>query len=241
MTERSPRDIDPRIARLRSAAEAGHAGDPATARALLADEDPGVRSAALGALFRTGVATLADVESACGDESPAVRRRAAELMAAGPPELRPPIARLLDDADPSVLEAAAWAAGECEPPLPGSVARLGELAVGHDDALVREAAVAALGAIGDAQRPPRHPARHHRQGDRPPAGRDRPGRRSTVPRSTPPSSAAMTDRDWQVRQAAEDLLARLAPTRRELARASASRIRPASAGGCGLSGGCGRP
>jgi HEAT repeat protein len=205
LTERSRRALDPRIARLRSAAEAGHTGDAPIARAMLPDEDPGVRSAALGALFRAGAVTLADVDSACGDESPAVRRRVAELMAAGPSNLRPPIGRLLDDPDPMVLEAAAWAAGECDPPLPGSVERLARLAIGHDDALVREAAVAALGAIGDDRGLPAILA----------ATTDKPAvrRRAVIalaPFSGPEVDAALerasTDRDWQVRQAAEDLL-----------------------------------
>ncbi|MGH9116706.1 MAG: HEAT repeat domain-containing protein, partial [Acidimicrobiales bacterium] len=157
------------------------------------------------ALFRAGAATLADVETACGDESPAVRRRAAEVTAAGPEELRSPILRLLDDTDPAVLEAAAWAAGECDPCLPGSVERLGQLAVGHDDALVREAAVAALGAIGDDRGLPAILA----------ATTDKPAvrRRAVIalaPFAGPEVDAALerasTDRDRQVRQAAEDLL-----------------------------------
>jgi HEAT repeat protein len=111
---------------------------------------------------------------------------------------------LLDDPDPTVVEAAAWACGERVPAEPAAVARLAELTTSHDDALVREAAVAALGAIGD------------------PAGlaavlaatRDRATvRRRAVlalaPFDGPEVDAALerarTDRDWQVRQAAEDL------------------------------------
>lgn len=203
MTDRSRRDLQPRVARLRSAAEAGHAGDAATARSLLHDPDPGVRSAALGALLRAGAVTVADLEAASVDEAPAVRRRAAEVMAAGSPALQAPIARLLGDADPAVVEAAAWAAGECDPPLPGSVERLSTLAVEDDDALVREAAVAALGAIGDDRALPAILA----------ATTDKPAvrRRAVIalaPFSGPKVEAALeralTDRDWQVRQAAED-------------------------------------
>lgn len=112
---------------------------------------------------------------------------------------------LLDDPDAAVVEVAAWACGECLPAAAGTVPRLASLATRHTDPLVREAAVAALGAIGD------------------PAGlsavlegcRDKPAiRRRAVlalaPFEGPDVDAALhaarTDRDWQVRQAAEDLL-----------------------------------
>ena len=117
-----------------------------------------------------------------------------------------PLLGLLDDADPSVVEMAAFACGEQgEAVAPDVVARLAELATGHEDALVREAAVAALGAIGA------------------PAGLDAilaaTGDKATVRRRAvialapfdgPEVQAALerarSDRDWQVRQAAEDLL-----------------------------------
>ena len=47
------------------------------------------------------------------------------------------------------MEAAAWASGERRPPEPGVVAALATVTTGHDDPICREAAVAALGAIGD--------------------------------------------------------------------------------------------
>ncbi|MBI2710274.1 MAG: HEAT repeat domain-containing protein [Actinobacteria bacterium] len=111
---------------------------------------------------------------------------------------------LLDDADPSVVEVAAWACGERVPPEAGAVARLATLATGHDDALVREAAVAALGAIGDPAGLPAVLA----------ACRDKATvRRRAVlalapfdgPEVDAALRAALEDRDWQVRQAAEDL------------------------------------
>jgi HEAT repeat protein len=205
LTARAPRPVPPRITRLRSAAEAGHASDAGTARSLLDDPDPGVRGAALGALLRAGAMTAADVDAACRDPDPSVRRRAAEVAAAGPAELRRALVGLLVDPDPTVLEVAAWAAGECDPPVPGTVQRLSELAADHDDALVREAAVAALGALGDEKGLPAILA----------AATDKPAvrRRAVIalaPFSGPEVDAALeralTDRDWQVRQAAEDLL-----------------------------------
>jgi len=56
---------------------------------------------------------------------------------------------LLDDDDPVVAETAAWAAGERQPPEAGAAERRARLATTHPEHLVREAAVAAIGAIGD--------------------------------------------------------------------------------------------
>ena len=58
---------------------AGHQGDAALARRGLADPDPGVRVAALGALARLAKLTAGDVESALGEPEPAVRRRVVEV------------------------------------------------------------------------------------------------------------------------------------------------------------------
>ena len=130
----------------RRAALAGHEGDATTARALLADPDPGVRATALAALARAGDLTAADLATAATDPDPVVRRRAATVAASHPHVSLLP---LLADADATVVEVAAWACGERDPAEPGAVDALAALATGHDDALVREAAVAALGAIGD--------------------------------------------------------------------------------------------
>lgn len=136
-----------RAKRRREVALAGHRADVPAARAGLADGDPGVRATALGALARAGALTERELRAAVEDPSPVVRRRAAEVAATG--VVRSPLLALLDDEDVSVVEVAAWASGELDPPEPGAVARLVELATGHRDALVREAAVAALGSIGD--------------------------------------------------------------------------------------------
>ncbi|MBL6630630.1 MAG: HEAT repeat domain-containing protein, partial [Ilumatobacteraceae bacterium] len=82
--------------------------------------------------------------------------------------------------------------------------RLIDLARHHDDALVRESAAAALGAIGDERGLPAILA----------ACKDKPAvRRRAVlalapfdgPEVDAAIDAALTDRDWQVRQSAEDL------------------------------------
>jgi HEAT repeat protein len=81
---------------------------------------------------------------------------------------------------------------------------LAGVATGHDDALAREAAVAALGALGDEAGLPAILA----------ACRDKPTIRRRAVLALAPFEgdgveaalvAARTDRDWQVRQAAEDL------------------------------------
>jgi len=98
-----------------------------------------------------------------------------------------------------------WACGERRPPEPGAVEALAALATGHDDALVREAAVAALGSIGD---PAGLPAILTATADK--ATVRRRAVIALAPFDGPEVEAALAratdDRDWQVRQAAEDLL-----------------------------------
>jgi HEAT repeat protein len=196
--------VDDVTGRRRAAALAGHQGHEPAARALLGDPSPAVRSTALGALARLGAAGPADVAAALADPDPTVRRRACEVGAGvGEVDLRP----ALDDPDPSVVEAAAWALGERGQAASGAVDDLARVARDHEDALCREAAVAALGAVGDQRGLPAILA----------ATADRPAvrRRAVIalaPFSGPEVGAALkralSDRDWQVRQAAEDLTGR---------------------------------
>ena len=190
--------------RRRRAAVAGHTDDPDTARSLLDDPAPGVRATALGALARLHRLTDAELATALADPSADVRRRAAtEARSHRGVDLLP----LLEDPEPLVAEAAAWALGErSEPAAPGVVERLSATATGHADALVREAAVAALGAIGDPAGLPAILA----------ATTDKPAVRRRAVLALAPFEGedvetalrrALGDRDWQVRQAAEDLLA----------------------------------
>jgi HEAT repeat protein len=185
------------------AAIAGHVGDEARARELTASADPKVRAAAFGALARMGRASDADVRAALADPAAVVRHRALALAVHHP---LVPIAHALDDDDPDVVEQAAWACGERLPPAPGVVERLALMATDHAEPLVREAAVAALGALGD---PVALPAILAATTDKPAVRRravlalapfDGPEVRTALER-------AREDRDWQVRQAAEDLLA----------------------------------
>ncbi|MFP5328260.1 MAG: HEAT repeat domain-containing protein [Acidimicrobiia bacterium] len=189
--------------RRRDVAAAGHRGDEGLARDALDDRDPVVRATALAALERMGAATDGDVAALLADAEPGVRRRAAEVA-----RLHPEVALvpLLSDADPTVVEATAWALGEREEKVDETVAALAAVATTHDDPLCREAAVAALGAIGDERGLAAILA----------ATSDKPAirRRAVIalaPFEGPEVDAALQralkDRDWQVRQAAEDLLA----------------------------------
>lgn len=212
-TPQPPDPVDQVALRRRRAAIAGHRGDSATARSLLNDDDPTVRATALGAVARTGSLTSADLTDAVADPDPGVRRRAAELVAqlvGGSVAAEVPLLPLLSDPDPTVVEAAVWALGEREVPEVGSVAALAALATGAEDALVREAAVAALGSLGDeAGLPAILAATHDKATVR---------RRAVIalapfegPEVDEAYQRALTDRDWQVRQAAEDLTSDGAP------------------------------
>lgn len=188
--------------RWRAVAVAGHTGDVDTARSALGDDDPAVREIALGALDRLGALPDDVVLAALTDQSVGVRRRAVTIAARRP---HLDLGALLDDPESTVVETAAWAMGEQEAEV--HVPRLAALATGADDALVREAAVAALGAIG------------HRDGLAAilSACGDKPAVRRRAVLALAPFDgpeveralrAALDDRDWQVRQAAEDVLPR---------------------------------
>jgi HEAT repeat protein len=187
----------------RRAAVTGHRRDEPGARAFLTNRDPVVRATALGALARMEGLTADDVRSGLADGDAVVRRRAAEL-AVRTPEV--PLVPTLEDPDHLVVEAACWALGERgERADPGAVVALSRAATEHTEPLCREAAVAALGAIGDGAGLAAILA----------ATADKPAiRRRAVlalaafegPEVDAALQLALTDRDWQVRQAAEDLL-----------------------------------
>ncbi|MGH9216815.1 MAG: HEAT repeat domain-containing protein [Acidimicrobiales bacterium] len=199
-----PRQLADAVARRRAAAAAGHQGDVVSARRFLTDPAPSVRATALGALARAGSLAGADLLAALADPSPVMRARAAELAAGIAGTADPALAAVLGDPDAAVVEAAAWASGERQPPESGIVAALAAVTTGHDDPLCREAAVASLGAIGD---PAGLPAILAATTDRPAVRRR--AVLALAPFHGPEVDAALeralTDRDWQVRQAAEDV------------------------------------
>jgi HEAT repeat protein len=121
----------------------------------------------------------------------------------------PGLIGLLDDAEAPVIESACFALGEIGSGATHAVTALSEVATKKSDPLLREAAVAALGAIGD----PAGLAAILR------ATSDKPAVRRRAVLALAPFSGievdaalnrALEDRDWQVRQAAEDLTGRLA-------------------------------
>lgn len=207
-------------ARRREAVLAGHRGDVPTALALLDDPEAVVRAAALGALARCGALDAPTLAAGARDPAPAVRLRAAQELAAlgaarpGDDGSEVDLAALLDDDDPSVAEAAAFAAGErhgagpdepADPPDAVAEA-LHRMARDHADPLCREAAVAALGAWG-------------RPEDLDPVlaavtGKPALRRRAAVAlaaflddeRAVATLQVLAEDRDWQVREVAEVLL-----------------------------------
>jgi HEAT repeat protein len=187
--------------RRRAVVVAGHRGDTSTAREALTDPEGVVRASALGALARSDALDTATLMSALSDPDAEVRRRAAELAARN---TEVDLLGALHDADALVVEMAAWACGEHEQVTDAVLQRLIEVAGEHEEPLAREAAVAALGAIGDPRALPTIVT----------ACQDKPAiRRRAVlalaPFDGPEVDAALqralTDRDWQVRQAAEDL------------------------------------
>ena len=197
----------PETRRRRDAALAGHVADEAGARVGLADDAGPVRATALGALARMNRLGPADLVAGMTDASADVRRRACELspLTAPDPAVEDAVVAALADQDVLVVEAACYGLGELgSRARSGTVDALAGVATTHPDPLGREAAVAALGAIGDAAGLPAILA----------ATADKPAiRRRAVlalaPFAGPEVDAALArargDRDWQVRQTAEDL------------------------------------
>ncbi len=194
--------------RRRRVIAAGHAGQVAPARAGLRDPDPYVQAAALGALGRLSALTVSDITHALrAGEAPARRRATdAALSVRGTGSRSTLYAAMIDalsDPDPLVVVGAAWFLAERR--VTASVTSLVSTAGAHGDVRCREAAVAALGAIGD---PGGLDAVIEALHDKPTVRR-----RATValagfddPRVEQALHRSAEDRDWQVRQAADELL-----------------------------------
>ncbi len=209
----------------RSIAIAGHTGDVELVEAALTGPDPRARVLALGAAARLRLLTAERLIDFLADDSPEVRYRALEVLPglddraagadavtallAGPEPANTEMAELAgpEPANTELAELAAFTLGEIEPQGEArvrAVEALREQATGHADALCRESAVAALGALAEGL-------------DAILAACDDVAtvRRRAVlalapfdgPEVDRALGRALTDRDWQVRQAAEDLTA----------------------------------
>ena len=193
---------------------AGHtSAEPEVTRALRSP-DPALRRSALGAAVRLDLVDLEGLTSWFEDADAAVVARAVSLVAqmAGPgAPSRPDVKERRRAAEHLVpllqgehAEIAAFALGELEMAESAVVAALVDQAGQHTDPLCRESAVAALGALGQGLGAVLEAT------DDVAAVR----RRAVIAlanfddeRAEEALSRALDDRDWQVRQIAEDLLA----------------------------------
>jgi HEAT repeat protein len=186
----------------------GHSDDPQPVIDALAAENPAHRATALGAAARLKILDDNILLNALRDPSDVVRRRAAELAPRGHAKSPHTVAAIVELlGDPACAEVAAFALGEFGD-LPADTATsviraLAHQATSHDDPLCRESAVAALGSLGTGRSAVL-------------AATDDVAtvrRRAIIALANfegPDVDAALAkarhDRDWQVRQAAEDLL-----------------------------------
>ncbi|HEY5076653.1 MAG TPA: HEAT repeat domain-containing protein, partial [Acidimicrobiia bacterium] len=167
-----------------------------------------VRAVAIAALVRTASRRVSAPvwRRAAHDTDARVRLRAAEVAPKlGRAASCAVLVELLGDDDAWVAEAAAYAIGEHPRASHAAITAVVRAATGHPDPLVREAAVAALGAQGD----PATLAAVLTGCDDKPAIR----RRAVLALAAFDGDEvearlrlAVEDTDWQVRQAAEDLL-----------------------------------
>jgi HEAT repeat protein len=182
--------------------------------ALLADPEPALRSPdpslrRLAVTATIGRPGLLDQVAAMLEHDPAatVRRECAEVLGATPGARTKWLLAALRDESPPVREAAAFALGEHAER--GSVSPLLAIAIDDkEDSLAREAAVAALGAIGDAVAVP---ALLDLIASGPPQVRRRCVAALTVfddDRIEPALQRAATDRNPMVREAAEMVVGR---------------------------------
>ena len=176
-------------------------GDLSLARELCGDDDPRVRASSLAVLSENDALDLSLIALGLSDPNPLVRMTVARAAAQNSSIS---VLELLNDEDSSVVEIACWAAGEQTEHNDSLIEALSAIVLEHEDALCRESAVAALGALGDVRglesilKATKDIATV---------------RRRAVIALAPFEGQAVTDalqlalgdRDWQVRQAAEDL------------------------------------
>lgn len=181
---------------------AGFSGNQSVAEAGLLSPNGSTRASALRALARLQVLSPDTINDFLRDEDPEVRRTAVELAA---PFASVLVHTLIDDDDVFVAEMTAWCLGERLPIRDEEINILIDRTTSHAEAVVREACAAALGSIGDERGLTAILA----------ACADKPAVRrrailALAPFEGDEVDAALTkaldDKDWQVRQNAEDLL-----------------------------------
>jgi HEAT repeat protein len=171
----------------------------------LTDAQPRHRILALRAGWRRHLLDPDHWINALGDLDDDVRREAVSLLAYeawNDSRMSLVMIALLSDPDALVVDGAAFALGEHQ--VVGAVEPLIDVATRHDDARCREAAIAALGSIGDDRA---RAAIIAALDDKPPVRR-----RAIValanfegPDIDAALSRASNDRDWQVRSAVDQL------------------------------------
>jgi len=181
---------------------AGFSGDHATAVSGLTAPDGATRASALRSLARMNRLDAETLVESLLDTDSEVRRTAVELSA---PFDDVEVHTYIDDADVFVAEMVAWCLGERASIRDVEIEILIDRTTTHAEAVVREACAAALGSLGD----PRGLSAILAACSDKPAVRRR-AILALAPFEGDEVDAALThaleDKDWQVRQNAEDLV-----------------------------------
>ena len=176
-------------------------GDLSLARELCGDGDPRVRASSVAILSENDALDESLIALGLSDPHPLVRMAVARAAAQNSSIS---VLELLSDEDSSVVEIACWAAGEQTEHNDSLIEALSAIALEHKDALCRESAVAALGALGDVRG-----LESILEATQDIATVRRRAVIALAPFEgqavTDALQLALSDRDWQVRQAAEDL------------------------------------
>jgi HEAT repeat protein len=182
--------------------QAGFTGDAVLARTGLTHNEALIRASALRALHRMNQLTSDDLSACISDAEPDVRRTVVELSAHFPDVV---IHHLVNDPDLFVAEMTAWALGERTAITDAEIEMLIRQTTEHAEPVVREACAAALGSLGDERGLQAVLS----------ACTDKPAvrRRAILALAAfegdevdATLTAALEDKDWQVRQNAEDLI-----------------------------------
>jgi HEAT repeat protein len=201
LEEESPKFTRSSIDKRQRVIESARKGDFSLAKKFSTDSDPRVRSTSISVLSENLALDDDLIAIALLDPHPMVR---SSLARAAATNISIPVLHLLDDVDASVVEVACWAVGEQGETYDLAIEILSRIALDHDDALCRESAVASLGALGDLRG-----LKSILQATRDIATVRRRAVIALAPFEgeavTDALETALSDRDWQVRQAAEDL------------------------------------